>query len=100
MIRYSAYLLPFVCQCVWASPFVWPPAVELSASVCIFAAGSSPSAALPAAERSPAAAERTRNAAEVNHIDRSLSKRYAFLYRDFISVCRGDLNVHTSAETK
>lgn len=66
--------IPSACRCADSSPSVCSPAVEPAASVCVCAAASFPSAALPAAERSPAAAESTRDGAELNHIDRALSK--------------------------
>lgn len=66
--------IPFVCRRVCSSLSFWFPAVEPAASVCVCAAASSLSAARPAAERSPAAAKRTGDAAELNHIDQTLSK--------------------------
>ncbi len=68
------HTIPCVCQFVGASPCFCSPAVEPLASVCVCAAASSPSAALPAAGRSPAAAERTKEATELNHIDQTPSK--------------------------
>lgn len=49
-------VLPSVCWCVFASLLVWPPAGAPAASVCACAAASPPSAARPAAGRSPAVA--------------------------------------------
>jgi len=54
------YRIPSLCWCVCASPSCRAAAaVEPAASGCVCAAASAPSAALPAAGRSPASAERT-----------------------------------------
>lgn len=93
-------MIPFVCRFFGASPSVGPPAVEPAASVCVCVAESSPSAALPAAGRSPAAAERTGDAAELNRIDHGLSKSQICiplpsLCRNLLKSAHLDLQVNT-----
>lgn len=66
--------LPLVCQCVCPSLFLWLVVAVPAASVSVCAAASSPSAALLAARRSPAAAERTRELTRLNLINQTLNQ--------------------------